>query len=292
VRRAAGIVASLVVAWPALAEITRDCEACPELVEIPSGTFMMGSTPAETAEYEVRQHHAVVEWPRHEVTVANAFMIGRYEVTRAQYRAFAEATGRDAAECLEYDGTAYQPLAGSSWRNPPFAQQDDHPVVCVTWDDAAAYARWIAEATGKNYRLPSEAEWEYAARAGTEGARHWRAEDGDACAHANVADRNSPRPQFDCEDPWPYTAPVSYGIANEFGLYGVLGNVGELVADCGLPDYAEASGDTRAVMQGDCGRHVGRGGSWWNDAYYLRSARRYSFAGAYSIVGFRVVREP
>ena len=268
-----------------------ECSHCPELVRVPAGEFMMGSTRAETEEHAVKEEHAVVEWPQHRVSIERDFLIGRYEVTKAQYGAFVEATGRDATECLEYNGERYEPVAGSGWNNPPFEQQDDHPAICVSWDDAAAYTEWLTRQSGKRFRLPSEAEWEYAARAGSTGARHWKPEDGDACAHANVADRNAPRPQFDCVDPYPHTAPVSYGIENEFGLVGVLGNVGELVADCGLPDYAEATGTADAVSSGDCTNHVGRGGSWWNDAYYLRSARRYSFSGAYSIVGFRVVQE-
>jgi len=288
---AVALLAAVLVACAVDETAWRDCVHCPELVRVPAGEFMMGSTRSETEQHAVKREHAVVEWPQHKVTIDYDFLIGRFEVSKAQYREFVEATARESSECLEYNGKRYEPVAGSGWDNPPFRQQDDHPAICVSWDDATAYTEWLSERTGEHYRLPSEAEWEYAARAGSAAARHWNEVDGDACAHANVADRNAPRPKFECADPYAYTAPVSYGIENKFGLVGVLGNVGELVADCGLPDYAQASGSAVAVTTGDCTRHVGRGGSWWNDAYYLRSARRYSFAGAYSIVGFRVVRE-
>lgn len=251
----------------------------------------MGSTRTETDAEGVPLHHAQVEWPQHEVEVTAPFLIGRYEVTRREYAAFIDDTGRPAHECLVYADRRYVPAAGSSWRNPTFEQGDDHPVICVDWDDARAYADWLSDKTGRPYRLPSEAEWEYAARAGSTGARYWNPAAGNACQHANVADRDSIRPQFDCSDPYPETSPVRYGIPNAFGLYGMLGNIGELVMDCGLPDYAEAGGGSEAVISPDCEKHVGRGGSWWNDAYYLRSARRYSFSGAYTIVGFRVARD-
>ena len=215
--------------------VSDDCAYCPEMIPIPAGRFLMGSTPDETVRAGMPRHHAEVEWPQHEVSIEEPVLIGRYEVTRAEYAHFAEQTERPARECLVYEDKRYQPAAGSSWRNPPFAQDDDHPVICVDWDDANAYTEWLSDVTGHRYRLPSEAEWEYAARAGSVGDRYWNARNGDACAHANVADRESPRPQFECVDPYPETAPVNYGIANDAGLFGMLGNVGEWVADCGLP---------------------------------------------------------
>ena len=268
-----------------------DCSRCPEMVEIPAGRFLMGSTDSEAVAEGVPVHHAEAEWPQHEVVIERPFLLGRYEVTRGEYAAFVADTGHPSRECLVYEHRRYQPATGSSWQSPTFEQGDDHPAVCVAWEDADAYVRWLSAETGQRYRLPSEAEWEYAARAGSVAARYWDADTGDACAHANVADRASERPQFDCTDPYRHTAPVGYGIPNAFGLYGMLGNVGELVADCGLPDYADAGNSGTAVTSGDCGKHVGRGGSYWNDAYYLRAARRYSFAGAYTIVGFRVARD-
>ena len=273
------------------AEVWRDCDACPELVAIPPGTFWMGSDPAETEREGVPEHQAAPERPRHLVSIGRSFAMGRSEVTRSEYAAFADATGRSAAPCLVYANKRWYAEAGASWREPPFAQGTNHPVVCVNWADADAYVGWLSEQTGYRYRLPSEAEWEYAARAGTTTARYWGDGVAEACRYANVADAQAPRPQFECEDPHPYTAPADYGIANGFGLYGMLGNVGEWVRDCGYPDYAVAPRDGRPAPDVDCDTHVGRGGSWWNDAYYIRAARRFHMAGGYFIVGFRVARD-
>ena len=269
----------------------RDCDYCPLMVKVPAGSFTMGSSAAERERERVPARQGDPEQPAHVVTIAKPFAIGRHEVTVGEFRRFVDETGHPTDECLVYVDKAYRALPGSGWQHPSFAQGDNHPVVCVDWPDAAAYAEWLSKETGQRYRLPSEAEWEYAARAGTNTARYWGDEREPACDYTNVADRSSQRPQFDCDDGYRYTAPVDVGRPNAFGLYTMLGNVGEWVADCGYPDYRDSPADGSAVTSGDCERHVGRGGSWWNDAHYVRAARRYSFAGAYTIVGFRVVRE-
>jgi len=268
-----------------------DCEYCPELVRIPAGEFRMGSPQAETDREGAPAFQADPERPQHDVVIADAFLLGKYEVSRKEYRQFVEQSGYEAGECLEYTGGEFIVAKDTGWDATPFEQGENHPVMCVNWQDAVAYTEWLSDRTGKHYRLPSEVEWEYAARAGTTTARYWGDGVDLACEYTNVADASSPRPQFDCTDPYPFTAPVDYGIANDYGLFGMLGNLGEWVADCGYPDYADASGDATAVTSGDCSKHVGRGGSWWNDAHYIRAARRYSFAGRYTIVGFRVVRD-
>ena len=131
-----------------------DCDGCPELVSIPAGTFMMGS-PASEPDREDD------EGPVRRVTVG-AFALGRTEVTRAEYAAFVAATGHGSGGgCM------------GGWREPGFVQGGDHPVVCVSWEDAQAYVAWLSRETGESYRLPSESEWEYAARAGTTTARYW-----------------------------------------------------------------------------------------------------------------------
>ena len=269
----------------------QDCDDCPVMVAIPAGSFMMGSTATETRREGVPTHQAEPERPRHKVTIAKPFALSRTEITLAQYAAFVDATGHPPTPCLFYIDKAWREVPGSSWEHPPFPQEDDHPVICVTWHDAMAYADWLSQKTGQIYRLPSEAEWEFAARAGTETARFWGDDPEAACEHANVADHDSMRPQFRCDDPYRYTAPADFGSANAFDLVGMLGNVGEWTADCGLPDYATSPVDGTADTSGDCSTHTGRGGSWWNDAYYIRAARRFHMAGGYNIVGFRVARE-
>jgi formylglycine-generating enzyme required for sulfatase activity len=125
----------------------RECADCPEMVVAPAGRFTMGSPSGE-------KERSSDEGPQHTVTIGKAFAVGKFHVTRDQFAAFATETG-------------YAAHSGCDWRNPGFTQEGSHPVVCVSWDDANAYANWLGKKTGKPYRLVSEAEWEYAARAGT-----------------------------------------------------------------------------------------------------------------------------
>ena len=264
------------------------------MVAIPSGTVIMGSTQAENDREKMPAGEAAREHPQKTVTLSRRFAMAQTEVTVEQYAVFAAETKRASGECLAYfkvEGVfrGWLPVHGSAWDQPVFPQGPDHPVVCITWDDAQAYAAWLSARSGKQFRLPSEAEWEYAARAGTKTARYWGDGVEQACRYANVADVRALRQQFSCDDGYAHTAPATYGIANSFGLHGMLGNVGEWTADCGLRSYARPSPtDGSADVAGDCTEHVGRGGSWWNDAYYIRAARRFSSVGRYYILGFRV----
>ena len=240
----------------------RDCPSCPELVAVPAGTFRMGSGPDDDEALDR-------ERPRHRVRVGR-FALGRYEVTRREYRAFAEATGAD-----------------DSWRDPGFAQGDRHPVVNVSWRDAQAYVQWLSRETGERYRLPSEAEWEYAARGGTTTRRHWGDSSSSQCGYANGTVAS-------CDDGAARTAPVGSYAPNAFGLSDVLGNVWEWTDDCWHENYAgEPPDDGRAwTRAGDCGRRVLRGGSWYNLPRSLRSAARpWNLAGTRdAFTGFRVAR--
>jgi formylglycine-generating enzyme required for sulfatase activity len=161
-----------------------DCSTCPRMVIIPGGSFTMGSPPTEP---ERRRF----EGPRAGVTVAT-FAIGETEVTRAQYEVFVKDTKRTDTGCFTYgfssfrDPNAIDPNA--SWRNPGFEQTAEHPAVCVSWRDATDYAAWLARKTGRPYRLPSEAEWEYAARAGTTTVFFWGNDEERGCAYANGGD--------------------------------------------------------------------------------------------------------
>ena len=260
----------------------RDCRGCPELVVVPAGTFRMGSTKGQADERPV---HAVR---------LEAFALGRYEVTREEYAAFVDATGHDSAGCGLVDGDGRLDWDnGASWRRPGFAQDERHPAVCVGWTDAQAYVRWLTEETGDRYRLPSEAEWEYGARANTRTERYWDAS-GSQCDHANSGDRallrrGWPLPVVNCADGAAHTAPVgSYG-ANAFGLH----DVWEWTTDCWHDGYRGAPDDGSAwTRRGDCDRRVLRGGSWETVPSGLRSANRYrndDNRGS-AIAGFRVAR--
>ena len=233
----------------------RDCDGCPELVVVPAGTFRMGSTRGQAD-----------ETPVHEARL-DAFALGRYEVTRGEFQAFVTATGHESAGCSLVHGDGRLDWERrASWRRPGFEQENDHPAVCVSWTDAQAYARWLSEETGARYGLPSEAEWEYGARANTAGERYWDGASGPQCAYANAGDRalgagDWPLPVVNCTDGAARTAPVgSYG-ANGFGLHDVLGNVWEWTADCWHDDYRGAPADGSAWTRGgDCDRRVLRGG--------------------------------
>ena len=273
--------------------VFRDCDTCPEMVVMPAGTFQMGSPESE----EGRDDD---EGPRHEVTLSSPFAMGRYEVTRGEYAAFASTTGRSSRGCLVLDrsGNWSTDDDDASWRAPGFAQGDGHPVVCVSWEDAQAYVRWLSEETGNGYRLPSEAEWEYAARGGTTTSRYWGNGSSAQCDHANGADALAKRVYLDwavafCDDGAVHTASVgSYG-ANAFGLFDMLGNVYEWTGDCWHDTYAGAPSDGSAWTRGGvCGRLVLRGGSWSEYPWNLRSASRVGLSTGTrdDDIGFRVSR--
>ena len=166
-------------------------------------------------------------------------------------------------------------------------------MVCVNWKDAQAYVAWLMRESGVEYRLLSEAEWEYAARGGTETARYWGERETEQCRHANGADANT---EFDwkiaCNDGHARTAAVGGYTKNRFGLSDVLGNVWEWVDDCWNDSYAGAPADGTAWERGNCDARVVRGGSWGSLPMALRSAARFeNFAGGRSsVVGFRVAR--
>jgi formylglycine-generating enzyme required for sulfatase activity len=203
-----------------------------------------------------------------------------------EFRAFVDATGyRTEAEqgqgCRVWDGAKWAYDAKRSWRAPGFPQGDDHPVVCVSWNDAREYLKWLSEKANQSYRLPSEAEWEYAARAGTTTARFWGERSDQACAFANVADKSLkskypdfPWPIHECDDRHVYTAPGGTFKANAFGLLDMLGNAWEWTEDCYNDSYKGAPSDGSAWTDGDCGGRVLRGGSWSDEPAFVRSAVR------------------
>ena len=271
--------------------VFRDCADCPDVVVIPGGSFEMGSPPKEDG-------HTSSEEPVHLVRVGR-FGMGMTEITRGQFRRFVKASGHVAAKgCSVYAAKAWKVDAARSWESPGYEQTDDHPVACVNRDDAQAYVTWLSRTTGKDYRLPGEAEWEYAARAGTRGARYWGDGDADACRYANVSDAAAKRKgsawtAFSCDDGFAETAPVGSFPGNAFGLRDMLGNIGELTQDCYVDTYAAAPTDGSAVSQAGCGGYAVRGGTW-RDFFpsFTRSAFRSKVASTDRsyYLGFRVAR--
>lgn len=251
----------------------RDCGGCPELVVVPAGSFLMGSAASE----EQRMDN---EGPRRRVTIPSQLAVGVYEITFAQWDACVRGGG-----CL-----GYSPDDGGGGRGML-------PVTNVSWEDAQAYVAWLSDETGEEYRLPSEAEWQYAARAGTSTARYWGESDAEQCRYANGADEAlreaDPDPPIAfCSDGYPETAPVGSFEPNGFGLHDVMGNVQEWTQDCWSWGYSGAPADGRPQETGDCSQRNLSGGSWALGPWHLRSASRFGARPAirHHGFGFRVVR--
>ena len=279
----------------------RDCEDCPELVAIAGGTFQMGSDRVE----EMRAGETRPEGPIRTVTIKRDFALGKYEVTNAEWRKFIEATGyRPSPICNTWVGQEVE--AVMDWRNPGHMvlPRDNEPVVCVSWYDAKAYVVWLAGATGKRYRLPTEAEWEYAAKAGTTTTWPWGEDSNQACKFSNTydldakdkrpADRAVRWAATECRDGFPEGSPVGSFPANAFGLYDMLGNVWEWNEDCSPKLYAAKPDDGTAYQHEKlCDLRSTRGGSWQT----RQSRHRATFRGrdpesrASHIFGFRVARD-
>ena len=231
----------------------RDCDECPEMVVIPAGSFTMGSPESE-------EGRSATEGPRHIVTIARAFALGRYEVKFDEWDA-----------CMRAGGCDHRPDDWGWGRG-------NWPVINVSWDDAREYVRWLSRKTGQAYRLPSEAEWEYAARAGTTTAFHFGIDT--SPKHANYGGNEGK------------TVAVGSFPANAFGLHDVHGNVREWVGDCWSGSYKGGPLDGSAWTAGDCSRRVLRGGSWNNNPRNLRAASRNKYTtGSRSYNdGFRIAR--
>ena len=280
-------------------DVLKDCEDCPELVVIPGGSFMMGTTISDR---EVDLSRG--EGPQVKVTLDYMFAAGRFEVTHGQFKAFVEATGYQVKdECRVWDdkiGFNDDPNANWQERRQPKRVKDEHPVGCVSWNDAKAYAGWLTQISGKRYRLLSEAEWEYAARAGTTTSRFWGNSSGEACAWANTFDLDGaeeyPFPWFPatCRDGYADLAPVGQFKPNAFGLYDMIGNVWEWTEDCWAATHVGRPRDGSAWKWAPgCDMHTTRGGGW----LYAPERNRIAWPGRDPVekrntqFGFRVARD-
>ena len=254
----------------------QDCDDCPLMVVVPPGSYMMGTPVSE-------RKRRRDEGPRHIVTIEYPLAVGVYEITRGEYRSFAESTGHPATTiCWRWNGE-WSRYSGN-WSNPGYRQTDRDPVVCVSWEDAMEYVRWLSRETGEDYRLLSEAEWEYVARGETNTARYWGAESAEnQCRYANGADRtlrNKDRHQdwewkiTACDDGYHRTSPAGSYEENGYGLHDVLGNVWEWTQDCESEDYEGVPSDGSSWEREACDRRVIRGGSWSDTSDVLRSGNR------------------
>lgn len=233
----------------------RDCEECPELVVLPAGSFIMGTPEDEIA----RQDD---EGPQHEVTIAAPFAVSRFHVIVEEWLAFSDATGYILADGDDRPGR--ECISGQ----PRYSQTPRHPQVCVDYDDVNAYIAWLAKTTGKAYRMLSESEREYAARAGSTGPFPFPYQkDGvyDISEYANL---------FGDDDGYSHAAPVGNFPPNAFGLYDMHGNLYEWVADCAHGDYVGAPADGSPWMEDDCEFRQIRGNDWIEPWIFSRSGNR------------------
>ncbi len=257
------------------------CSTYPEMVEVRAGQFLMGSPDNEEGRWDD-------EGPQRQVTISKPFAVGKYEVTLVQFKEFINSTKyKVRGMCEIYESGDWELKADLNWENPGFVQDNNHPVVCVAWDDAKAYVKWLSEETGKKYRLLSEAEWEYVARAGTTTAYHFGAEISQD--QANYDEMNNG------------TVEVGRYDCNAFGLCDIHGNVQEWVEDCWHDDYRGAPSDGSAWSDGcdsagdlaGVNTRISRGGAWFDDEVDLRSAFRAGGAAWWrdNKTGFRVAQD-
>lgn len=288
-----------------------DCDdTCPEMAVVPAGSFTMGTDGGEEGR---------PEGPPHKVVIARPFALARLEVTNADYARFLKDTGRKpSAGCWSFDFAAkqFQFDEAADYKSPGDGAGDaapDMPAVCVSWHDAQAYVGWLSEKTGHAYRLPTEAEWEYAARAGADTIFPWGDDIGDGCVHANIYDVDGAPVGFSgfvsassdetlvsldhaaCSDGHLGAAPVASYRANAFGLYDMIGNVWEWTQDCYEAPYpANVPVDGSAFeTEGSCKRRSVRGGSWITSPFRIRPAWRGRDPEDQLswIFGFRVARD-
>ena len=250
----------------------KDCDECPQMVVIDAGEFRMGSPDKEYG-------HRYYEAPVTAISISREFAVSQMEIANWQYAAFIKATGhRSNNECV-VEGVQ---TAGANYRRPGFSRENDFPVVCVSWHDAKAYVAWLNKKTSGGYRLLSEAEWEYAARAGSKGS--FATKHGISSYEAN----------FSAETKTPKA--ISDFAPNEFGLHNMHGNVSEWVEDCWHDTYQKRPKDAQPWLEqheGDCKSRVHRGGAWPSDVTEIRSAARNyeSLAIAHNTIGIRVAKD-
>ncbi len=250
------------------------------------------------------------ELPRRVIRIVRPFAVSRFEITRGQYAAFVKATNHAVGgNCLtdrvkrgdwQYDG-------GTTFLDPGFTQADDHPVVCISYDDAVAYVTWLNTVTAGGYRLLSEVEWEYVAAAGVRTLFPWGDDASKGCRFANGFDETiweeyrpidtSAYPVFDplpCRDGWMHTNPVGALLPNKFGVYDMIGNTSEWVADCYTPSHEHLNANGLAESpEVPCDRRIAKGGSWGTLAHNLRTAERFPYAPTHrdDSIGLRVARD-
>lgn len=281
----------------------QDCETCPEMVVIPPGTFEMGSEHIEP----MRGGDMRPQGPVRTVSISTPYAAGKYEVTIGEWRAFVADTNHAATDCRAWGGEGQR--MGNTFEDPDFGRPvlNEEPMMCVYWTEAQEYVTWLSKQTGETYRLLTEAEWEWAAKGGTDTEWFWGEDDTKICEYGNVLDQaaadredlivgsgTSMTMAAQCNDGYVLAAPVGQYKPNPFGLYDVVGNVWEWTQDCSPIFYPDEPVDGSAFeVDGQCEKRAIRGGSWRSRV----SRHKPFFRGrdpertSYHLFGFRVARD-
>lgn len=276
-----------------------DCESCPTMVVVAGGSFQMGSLEGEEGR---------PEGPVHNVAIGYDFAVGKFELTNGQFAEFVDEENYvQAKNCIVWTDK-WEALGDTSWRNPGYGREplENEPAACLSWHDAKAYVAWLSEKTGKSYRLPSESEWEYFARAGAETRFPWGDSVEGICERVNLFDKsgrkasalvnaeNRPYVPAECDDGFAYVSPVGSFPPNAFGLHDVIGNVWEWTEDCYAVPYPLGLSDGSSYqVEGECALRSIRGGGWVTTPLRQRPAFRGRDPEALVFVpfGVRVVRD-
>ena len=266
-----------------------DDPVAPRMVVIPAGEFTMGSLATEAG-------HTAREAPRHRVRIGYPLAVSMFPIIVGEYAEFVADTRHDSGgSCITLESGEFKSRKERNWRDPGFPQKMISPVTCIDFNDATTYARWLSKKTGQSYRLLSEAEYEFANRAGTTTANWWGDDSNAGCAFANGFDQDAQSSipssiASTCHDGHVFTAPVGSFKPNGFGLFDATGNVSSWTSDCWNETYAGAPANGSANTAGDCSMRILRGGSWASVS--LRSAVRRNYPIGYVGVrhGFRVAR--
>lgn len=280
-------------------EAFTECEGCPEMVVVPAGSFLMGSSKSEYGE-------TGNEKPQHAVTLARNLAVGKFEVTVGQFVTFLNDSVQQkrfsetwvATTSEDTNASVVRTVDGSGARFSAQTGQEEYPITFVSWSGAVKYADWLSRRANTRYRLLSEAEWEYAARAGSQATFYFGDDALKLCEHGNVADLTAQKenrwsPVINCDDGFAKLAPIGKFRPNAFGLHDMIGNAAEWVEDCWHPTYAGVPTNGAAwISQSDCNSRVVRGGAYNNLAVGLRSATRYANPAdtRIELIGFRVAR--
>jgi formylglycine-generating enzyme len=295
----------------------QDCETCPEMVVIPPGRVLVGMPRGLEQRFAVPLANQKRAEPVTEVVIRYGFAVSRFEITRRQFEAFVSETSYKPPSfegCWEAYGRPDVPGTDArrnmgrpnkapnlTWTDPGFPQTPDHPVVCVSYDDALAYLQWLSTKTGRQYRLLSESEWTYVASEGTLSAWPWGDEPTAACRHGNFSDLTRAVSErllisrdnvFQCFDGFTHTSPVGSFPPNRFGVHDLLGNADELTADCFHDTLEKMPFDGSPYQNGRCKLMTSKGGSWDLFPYSTLTGYRGRFdtgvSERYTFYGIRV----